>query len=133
MLANKDRGTDSRPHAMATTSPIRKHDHRWCRNGTCTRKTHRSSVYELVYDFGSRRDHWVQSSVECYACSAFSLDVQVLTAEQRLHLAVTNALSGLVGVGGLFVMGGGWLPGTVPQVLAAASVFLANVSEYLDT
>jgi NAD(P) transhydrogenase len=43
--------------------------------------------------------------------------------------AVTNALSGLVGVGGLFVMGGGWLPGTIPQGLAAASVFLANVSK----
>jgi len=43
--------------------------------------------------------------------------------------AVTNALSGLVGVGGLFVMGGGWMPGTVPQVLGAASVFLANLSE----
>jgi hypothetical protein len=44
--------------------------------------------------------------------------------------AVTNALSGLVGVGGLFVMGGGWVPHTFPQVLAAASVFLANVSKY---
>lgn len=27
-------------------------------------------------------------------------------------------------------MGGGWVPHTFPQVLAAASVFLANVSEY---
>jgi hypothetical protein len=45
--------------------------------------------------------------------------------------AVTNALSGLVGVGGLFVMGGGLLPHTVPQVLGAASVFLANLSECL--
>ena len=44
---------------------------------------------------------------------------------------MTNALSGLVGVGGLFVMGGGWLPGTIPQALGAASVFLANLSELL--
>lgn len=43
---------------------------------------------------------------------------------------MTNALSGLVGVGGLFVMGGGWLPGTIPQALGAASVFLANLSEF---
>jgi NAD(P) transhydrogenase len=44
-------------------------------------------------------------------------------------VAVTNALSGLVGVGGLFVMGGGWVPHTFPELLAASSVFLANVSE----
>ncbi|KAK1920705.1 mitochondrial putative NAD(P) transhydrogenase [Papiliotrema laurentii] len=30
--------------------------------------------------------------------------------------------------GGLFVMGGVWVPHTIPQVLAAASVFLANVN-----
>ena len=45
-------------------------------------------------------------------------------------LAVTNALSGLVGVGGLFVMGGGIIPHTFPQFLGAASVFLANLSKY---
>jgi len=43
--------------------------------------------------------------------------------------AVTNALSGLVGVGGLFVMGGGIIPETFPQWLGAGSVFLANLSE----
>lgn len=46
-----------------------------------------------------------------------------------MFLAVTNALSGLVGVGGLFVMGGGLLPHTFPQFLGAASVFLANLSK----
>jgi NAD(P) transhydrogenase len=46
--------------------------------------------------------------------------------------AVTNALSGLVGVGGLFVMGGGLLPHTFPQFLGAASVFLANLSKHTD-
>lgn len=34
----------------------------------------------------------------------------------------------MVGVGGLFVMGGGYLPGTVPQVLGAISVLLASVN-----
>ena len=32
-------------------------------------------------------------------------------------MSVTNAISGMVGVGGLFVMGGGYLPGTIPQAL----------------
>ncbi|ORY26964.1 NAD(P) transhydrogenase beta subunit-domain-containing protein [Naematelia encephala] len=43
-------------------------------------------------------------------------------------MSVTNALSGLVGVGGLFVMGGGFVPHTFPQFLGAASVFLANLN-----
>ncbi|KAJ7172395.1 NAD(P) transhydrogenase beta subunit-domain-containing protein [Mycena filopes] len=43
-------------------------------------------------------------------------------------LSVTNAISGMVGVGGLFVMGGGYLPGTIPQALGALSVLLASVN-----
>ncbi|KAH0827182.1 PNTB-domain-containing protein [Lanmaoa asiatica] len=43
-------------------------------------------------------------------------------------MSVTNAISGMVGVGGLFVMGGGYLPGTIPQVLGALSVLLASVN-----
>jgi NAD(P) transhydrogenase len=42
-------------------------------------------------------------------------------------MSVTNAISGMVGVGGLFVMGGGYLPETIPQVLGALSVLLASV------
>lgn len=34
----------------------------------------------------------------------------------------------MVGVGGLFVMGGGYLPGTIPQALGALSVLLAFVN-----
>jgi NAD(P) transhydrogenase len=34
----------------------------------------------------------------------------------------------MVGVGGLFVMGGGYLPETFPQVLGALSVLLASVN-----
>ena len=34
----------------------------------------------------------------------------------------------MVGVGGLFVMGGGYLPATIPQALGAASVLLASVN-----
>ncbi|KAF8447749.1 NAD(P) transhydrogenase beta subunit-domain-containing protein [Boletus edulis BED1] len=43
-------------------------------------------------------------------------------------MSVTNAISGMVGIGGLFVMGGGYLPQTFPQVLGALSVLLASVN-----
>ena len=43
-------------------------------------------------------------------------------------MSVTNAVSGLVAVGGMFVLGGGIMPHTFPQVLAALSVFMANVN-----
>ncbi|KAL4077098.1 NAD(P) transhydrogenase beta subunit-domain-containing protein, partial [Scleroderma yunnanense] len=43
-------------------------------------------------------------------------------------MSVTNAISGMVGIGGLFVMGGGYLPETIPQVLGALSVLLASIN-----
>lgn len=43
-------------------------------------------------------------------------------------MSVTNAISGMVGIGGFFIMGGGLLPQTLPQVLGAASVLLAFVN-----
>ena len=43
-------------------------------------------------------------------------------------MSVTNAISGMVGVGGFFIMGGGYLPETIPQFLGAASVLLAFVN-----
>lgn len=43
-------------------------------------------------------------------------------------MSVTNAISGMVGIGGLFVMGGGYFPGTIPQILGAISVLLAGVN-----
>jgi H+-translocating NAD(P) transhydrogenase len=43
-------------------------------------------------------------------------------------MSVTNAISGMVGVGGLFIMGGGYLPETIPQALGAFSVLLAFVN-----
>ena len=35
---------------------------------------------------------------------------------------------GMVGVGGFFIMGGGLIPHTIPQVLGALSVLLAFVN-----
>ncbi|KAH8808487.1 NAD(P) transhydrogenase, alpha chain [Xylogone sp. PMI_703] len=43
-------------------------------------------------------------------------------------MSVTNAISGMVGVGGFFIMGGGILPQTFPQVLGAMSVLMAFVN-----
>ncbi|KAK4157180.1 NAD(P) transhydrogenase beta subunit-domain-containing protein [Chaetomidium leptoderma] len=43
-------------------------------------------------------------------------------------MSVTNAISGMVGVGGLFILGGGYLPETIPQAFGAASVLLAFVN-----
>ncbi|KAL1747550.1 NAD(P) transhydrogenase beta subunit-domain-containing protein [Schizophyllum fasciatum] len=43
-------------------------------------------------------------------------------------MSVTNAISGVVGIGGLFIMGGGYLPGTIPQALGALSMLLASVN-----
>ncbi|KAE8154249.1 NAD(P) transhydrogenase beta subunit-domain-containing protein [Aspergillus avenaceus] len=43
-------------------------------------------------------------------------------------MSVTNAISGMVGIGGLFIMGGGYVPSNVPELLGAVSVLLAFVN-----
>lgn len=43
-------------------------------------------------------------------------------------MSVTNAISGMVGIGGFFIMGGGYLPQTFPQALGALSVLLAFIN-----
>lgn len=43
-------------------------------------------------------------------------------------MSVTNAISGMVGVGGLFILGGGFFPETIPQVFGALSVLLAFIN-----
>jgi H+-translocating NAD(P) transhydrogenase len=43
-------------------------------------------------------------------------------------MSVTNAISGMVGVGGLFILGGGIFPHTIPQAFGALSVLLAFVN-----
>lgn len=40
-------------------------------------------------------------------------------------MSVTNAISGMVGLGGLFVMGGSYLPATIPQALGSIAVLLS--------
>jgi len=43
-------------------------------------------------------------------------------------MSVTNAVSGLVAVGGMLLMGGGFLPSTTAQVLAASAVFISSIN-----
>lgn len=43
-------------------------------------------------------------------------------------MSVTNAVSGITAVGGLLLMGGGMVPGTVPQVLAASAAFISTIN-----
>ena len=43
-------------------------------------------------------------------------------------MSVTNAVSGMVAVGGLALMGGGYFPHTTTQALAATSVFVSSIN-----
>ncbi len=43
-------------------------------------------------------------------------------------MSVTNAISGLVAVGGMLLMGGGILPATTAQALATATVFISTIN-----
>jgi NAD(P) transhydrogenase len=51
-----------------------------------------------------------------------------LSGVNHLNRCIHNCSTGMVGIGGLFVMGGGYLPGTIPQSLGALSVLLASVN-----
>ncbi|KAH6927593.1 hypothetical protein HPB50_006129 [Hyalomma asiaticum] len=43
-------------------------------------------------------------------------------------MSVTNAVSGITAVGGLLLMGGGVMPGTIPQSLAAGAAFVSTIN-----
>nr|CAD7265166.1 unnamed protein product [Timema shepardi] len=43
-------------------------------------------------------------------------------------MSVTNAISGITAVGGLVLMGGGYVPGTVPQVLGSTAAFISFIN-----
>jgi NAD(P) transhydrogenase len=43
-------------------------------------------------------------------------------------MSITNAISGITAVGGLLILGGGYLPSTFPQVLAATAVLLSSIN-----
>jgi hypothetical protein len=51
-----------------------------------------------------------------------------VNAERNLYVGLTDWVSGMVGVGGFFIMGGGLLPHTFPQLLGSLSVLLAFVN-----
>lgn len=68
--------------------------------------------------------------------STFSLAViagylSVWGVTPALHtplMSITNAISGITAVGGLLILGGGYLPGTFAQVLAASAVLLSSIN-----
>jgi len=68
--------------------------------------------------------------------SIFSLSVitgyfSVWGVAPALHtplMSITNAISGITAVGGLLVMGGGYLPSTFPQALASIAVLISSVN-----
>jgi NAD/NADP transhydrogenase alpha subunit len=60
--------------------------------------------------------------------NAISGLVRLLITYYASHLYITNLHTLQVGVAGMFVMGGGYLPGTIPQTLGALAVLLASVN-----
>ena len=43
-------------------------------------------------------------------------------------MSITNAISGITAVGGLLLLGGGYFPGSFPQLLAATAVFVSAIN-----
>lgn len=43
-------------------------------------------------------------------------------------MSITNAISGITAVGGLLILGGGYLPGTFSQLMAASAVLLSSIN-----
>lgn len=68
--------------------------------------------------------------------SIFSLSVitgyfSVWGVAPALHtplMSITNAISGITAVGGLLIMGGGYLPSSFPQALASLAVLISSVN-----
>jgi len=43
-------------------------------------------------------------------------------------MSITNAISGITAVGGLLILGGGYLPSTISQLMAASAVLLSSIN-----
>ena len=43
-------------------------------------------------------------------------------------MSITNAISGITAVGGLLILGGGYLPGSFPHALASLAVLISSVN-----
>lgn len=71
------------------------------------------------------------TSVTTFALASIVGYQVVWGVQPALHsplMSVTNAVSGIVAVGGLVLMGGGFLPSTLSQFIAAASVLIASIN-----
>lgn len=52
----------------------------------------------------------------------------VIPALHSPLMSVTNAVSGITAVGGMLLMGGGILPGSTPQAMAALATFISSIN-----
>jgi NAD(P) transhydrogenase len=43
-------------------------------------------------------------------------------------MSITNAISGITAVGGLLLLGGGFVPHSIPQFLAAFAVLVSGIN-----
>jgi NAD(P) transhydrogenase len=43
-------------------------------------------------------------------------------------MSITNAISGVTAIGGLLLLGGGYVPHTIPQMLAASAVLISSIN-----
>ena len=43
-------------------------------------------------------------------------------------MSITNAISGITAVGGILLLGGGYLPGSFAQFLAASAVLMSSIN-----
>lgn len=61
-------------------------------------------------------------------CEGYHTVWGVIPALHSPLMSVTNAVSGITAVGGMLLMGGGVLPGTAPQAMAALATFISSIN-----
>lgn len=61
-----------------------------------------------------------------HECNIWFGELELISDTPAQSILICRAVQ--VGVAGMFVMGGGYLPGTVPQALGALAVLLASVN-----
>ncbi|KAJ3196800.1 hypothetical protein HK101_007631 [Irineochytrium annulatum] len=90
-----------------------------------------SSAAATVMVLGKATGHAFMSSMTVFSLAGLIGYRVVWGVVPALHsplMSVTNAISGIVAVGGMFYMGGGLIPYSFAQLFAALSVLMANIN-----